>query len=110
MATVTNSSAFQKGSLSIQALLAIVTLGFYCIYWFYKTSVQFNDGTDAELNPIVRTIGLIIPIINLYFLWKHSSDAEAVTSVSSVVLFVLFIFFPPASWFLIQSGINEVAA
>jgi len=110
MATVTNSAAFQKGSLGKQVLFSVVTLGVYCAYWIYKTNVQFNNGTDSNFNPLVRTFLMLIPPINLYFIWKYTSDAEAVTDVSSVVLFVLFIFFAPASWFLIQSGINDIAA
>jgi hypothetical protein len=104
MSTITNSSAFEKGSLGIQVVLSIVTLGFYSFYWMYKTADQLDRGTDADLNPILA----IIPI---YGQWIVSDAAgESVTDQSGVILFVLFLVFAPVSWFLIQSGINSIAS
>lgn len=107
---VTNASAFKKGSLGKQAALAIVTLGLYGIYWWYDTNQQFADGTGAELNPVVQTVLFVIPPLNLYAIWKYSGAAEKVAGQSAVVLFLLFIVFPPAGWYLVQTGINGVAS
>ena len=107
---VTNPSAFKKRSLVIQIVLAIVTLGFYTIYWFYVTHKQLNEGTSAEFSPGLRTVGLFIPIYNFVVIWRTSHDAEPVSTTSGPVVFLLFLVFPPASWYLIQSGINSVAA
>jgi hypothetical protein len=100
---VTNESAFTQGSPGKQVVLAIITFGFYGFYWMYKTADQLNNGTDAELNPIL----VIVPF---YGQWILSNAAEAVTDQDGIILFVLFLLFGPASWFLIQSGINEIAS
>lgn len=100
---IEDPSAFSEGSLGMQVILTVITLGFYPLYWMYKTASQLDRGTDANLTPIL----VIVPIYNL---WMLSNGAEAVTDQSAVVLFLLFMVFGPAAWFLIQTGINDVAA
>ncbi|MFP8953324.1 DUF4234 domain-containing protein [Natrialbaceae archaeon A-arb3/5] len=107
---LTNPSAFSVGSLGKQILFAVITLGLYTIYWWYATNKQLNEGTSAEFNPVLRTVGLFIPLVNLYFIWQFSGDTEAVTDMGGVVMFLLYIFVPPAAWYFTQSGINDVAA
>ena len=108
--SVTDASAFEQGSLGMQVLLTIVTLGVYSIYWVYKTSEQLAGGTDADINPGLLLILFIIPLVNIYAIWQFSNAAEGVTDQDGVVLFILFVVFAPAAWYLIQSGINEIAA
>lgn len=103
MATqVVDKSAFEHGSLGKQVGLSVITLGLYPLYWTYKTASQLSQGTDANLNPIL----VFIP---LYGQWIFADAAEGVTDQSSVVLFLLFMFLGPAAWFLIQTGINDIA-
>ncbi|MFC3959637.1 DUF4234 domain-containing protein [Halovivax cerinus] len=107
--SVTNAGAFRTRSLGKQVLFSVLTLGFYWIYWYHVTHTQLNDGTDANFAPLMRTVGLFIPIYNLIVMWRTSHDCEAVTDQDGVLLFVLTLVFPPAFWFLVQSGINDVA-
>lgn len=102
---VTNASAFSRGSLALQVGICIVTLGLYTLYWGYSTAKQLDRGTDRSLIPILA----VIPIVNIIAYWQIASAGKAVTNINSVVVFILFIFFPPAAWFLVQSGINDVA-
>jgi len=67
----------------------IITLGFYGLWWMHQVNKQVAAGTDENFSPLMRTIGLLIPIINLYFLWKFSMSSEAVVDQSGVVLFLL---------------------
>ncbi|MBV0902056.1 hypothetical protein KTS37_09680 [Halomicroarcula salina] len=103
---MTDSSAFENGSLGLQVVLFVVTGTLYGLYWLYKTAKQLDEGTDQNLSPILA----VIPIVNIIGIWQISNAAEAVTDQSGVVLFVLFVVFGPISWFLIQSGINDTAA
>jgi hypothetical protein len=104
--TVTNPQALQSKSLAIQVVLTIISLGIiYPIYWFYSTAKQLDQGTDQSLIPILA----IIPFINLIVVWQISSASEAVTNQSKIVVFLLFIFFPPLSWYWVQSGMNGSA-
>lgn len=106
---VTNASGFKKGSLGKQIGLTVITFGFYAIYWWYDTHQQFAAATDTDLDPTMQTVLFLVPIANIYAMWQFSNEAEAVTDQSGTVLFLLFLVFAPAAWFLIQSGINEVA-
>ena len=99
---VTDASAFRRGPLGKQIVLFVITLGFYGLYWMYKTADQLDRGTSSDINPIL----VIVPF---YGLWLVAGGAEAVTEQSQGVLFLLFLVFGPAAWYLIQSGINEVA-
>jgi hypothetical protein len=107
---VTDPSAFRKRSLGKQVLFSIVTFMLYWIYWIHITHKQLASGTDAEFSPIGRTIGSFIPIYNLIVMWRTAHDSEAVTDQDGVLLFVLILVFAPAYWYLVQSGINAVAA
>ncbi len=104
-ATVTNASAFKQGSLGLQIVLTVITFGLYTLYWGYSTASQLNNGTNRSLTPILA----LIPVVNIISFWQISDAAEAVTTQSKVVLFVLFLFFPPISWFWVQSGVNDTA-
>lgn len=104
--TVTDSSAFEKKSLGMQLVLAIVTLGLYTIYWTYSTAKQLDQGTSEDLTPIFA----IIPIVNLISFWQISNASEAITDQSATVLFIVFIFFSPLSWYWVQSGLNNAAS
>jgi len=107
---VTDPSAFESGSLVLQAILAVVTFSLYTIYWFHKVHVQLDRGTTANFSPAWRTIGLFIPLYNFVVLWRTSHDAEAVTDKDGILVFLLLLVFPPAAWYLVQTGINRVAA
>lgn len=107
---VTDASAFQQRSLGKQVLFTIITFGIYSIYWWHVTNKQLQAGTDAEFNPTLRTVGLFIPIYNFVVMWQTAHDSEAVTDNGGVILFLLFLVFAPAAWYLIQTGINETAA
>lgn len=104
--TVTDESAFESKSLGMQVLLTVVTFGLYTIYWSYSTAKQLDRGTDASLTPILA----IIPLVNVIAAWQISKAGEAVTDQSRVILFVLFVFFAPLTWYWVQSGMNDVAA
>ncbi|MFP8888624.1 DUF4234 domain-containing protein [Natrialbaceae archaeon A-CW2] len=103
---VTDRSAFKEGSLGMQALLAIITLGLYMIYWTYKTAKTLDQGTDQSLTPILA----VIPVVNIIAFWQISNAGEAVTEQGAMPVFLLFLFFPIISWYWVQSGINSVAS
>lgn len=105
-AQVTDASAFSKKSHGKQVLFSILTLGLYTIYWTYSTAKQLDKGTNQSLTPILA----IIPVVNLISFWQISSAAEAVTDQGKTVLFVLFLFFAPLSWYWVQAGLNDAAA
>jgi hypothetical protein len=98
---ITDPSAFHHGSLGKQVLFTVLTLGIYSLYWWYRTNEQLDAGTSAEISPGLRTIGLLIPIYNLI--------VTAVTDQEGLLLFLAFLVFAPIVWYLVQTGINEIA-
>ena len=68
-------------------LLPFVTLGIYSIYWFVKTKGELNMR-GAE---IPTAWLLIIPLVNIFWMWKYYEGAEKVTAgkVNGILLFVL---------------------
>ena len=106
---ITDQAAFKKGSLGKQVLFAILTLGLYGVYWWYNTHQQFDQGTSGDFSPTMQTVLYIIPLANLYAIWKFSNTADDLLDQSGAVLFVLFLVFPPAFWYLVQSQVNDLA-
>jgi hypothetical protein len=103
---ITDSSAFSEGSLLLQAVLAVFTMGLYPLYWTYKTAKMLDRGTNQDLTPILA----FIPLVNIIAFWQISEAAEPVTDQDSMPVFLLFLFFGIISWYWVQSGINSVAS
>ena len=52
------------------------TLGIYSIYWFYKNNKVLRDAFNRDVNVVLRTIGLFIPIVNwvMYILFLRDFE------------------------------------
>jgi hypothetical protein len=70
-------------------ILTLVTLGIYGIVWFYMVNAELSQWAKARnasgvaANPIVVTIGYLIPIVNIaVWLWtlQRIRRAQAVTA------------------------------
>ncbi|MBD3390110.1 DUF4234 domain-containing protein [Candidatus Micrarchaeota archaeon] len=92
-------------------LAGFITFGIYWIYWFYHTSRELGEINKSETNPLLWTIGLFIPLVNLWVLWKYAGEGEKVLNRkhSQLVLFIAWIVFFPIAQYLIQKGINRHA-
>lgn len=99
-------------NMVVQVLLFIITLTLYGIYWFYVT---YNETSRAngktEANGCLWTILFLIPIANLFAIWKHSFEyAEFVDNkYPGIAIFILWLVFAPVVWFLVQSDLNRAA-
>lgn len=60
-------------------LLYITTFGLYFFYWFYQTNKQLYGHQGIDNKPALRTLGLIIPLLNIYLLWVFFSDTQKFT-------------------------------
>lgn len=88
-------------------LLTIVTFGIYGIVWQVKTKEEMvNLGADIPTAWL-----LIIPIANIYWLWKYSVGVEKVTNekMSSIVALLLLWFLGVIGMMIIQSEFNKLA-
>ena len=67
-------------------LLPFVTFGIYSIYWAVSTKGELNSK-GAE---IPTAWLLIIPLVNIFWMWKYYEGAEKVTNgkVNGILMFV----------------------
>lgn len=68
-------------------LLSILTLSLYNFYWFYRNWENMKTHNDKDISPILRTIGLIIPIINIFLIYGQFRDIKNYVEESGVETF-----------------------
>ncbi|MEM5772636.1 MAG: DUF4234 domain-containing protein [Candidatus Aenigmatarchaeota archaeon] len=86
-------------------VLGFITLGIYFVYWAVKTKNELN-----ELGAQITTCWLmIIPIANIYWLYKYAEGFAKVTKKESTILwFLLFFFIGIAMPAIVQSELNKL--
>ncbi len=89
-------------------LLPFITLGIYSLYWMVKTKVEMNEN-GAEI-PTAWLI--IIPFVNIWWMWKYSEGVEIVTKekLSGVLAFILLFVLGTIGQAIIQDSFNKVSA
>ncbi len=71
-------------------LLTFVTCGLYVIFWYVGSKTEMvKKGADIPTCWL-----LIVPIVNLFWLWKFCTGAEKVTNgkASAIAAFILLLF------------------
>ena len=98
----------KERSIILCIVYSIITLGIYFIYWLYKTKNEM-----VKLGADIPTFWLaIIPIVNIYFLYKYTKGAAHVAKKSSdtgLLYFVLWLVLAPVAAILIQVELNKLA-
>lgn len=90
-------------------VLSIITFGIYGIYWFYSTTRQAINEANKNASPGLWTIGLFIPIINFVIFWKEGQLIQEVADqTDGVLIFILWVVFPPAAIYVVQRDLNTV--
>ncbi len=95
-----------------QVGLMIITIGFYAIYWYYATATELKGlADDRDANPGLWTVLLFIPFGAIYSHYKYGELYEKVSSdkLNRWILFMLWIVFSPAVWFIVQMELNNRA-
>lgn len=89
-------------------LLSLVTFGIYSIYWQVKTKGELvNQGADIPTSWLI-----IIPIANLYWIWKYALGVEKVSSgkVTAVLVLILMLLLSIVGMAILQSEYNKLGA
>jgi hypothetical protein len=103
----------KRRDMLVQVLLVIVTCGIYIVYWFYQTASEMKALAHAEeASPGLWTVLLFIPFANFYAHYKYSDLFEEVSEegLNRWILFILWIVFCPAAWFIVQMDLNKKAS
>lgn len=96
----------------VQVFIFILTIGIYGIYWFYQTAMELKGlAKDPDAEPALWTVLLFIPFAGIYSHYKYAQLYEKVSaeSLNRWILFILWIVFSPAVWFIVQMELNKRA-
>lgn len=99
----------KKRNMLVQVLLVIVTFGLYTIYWFYQTAQELKSlAHDESASPALWTVLLFVPFGAIFSYYKYGELYEKVSSehFNRWLLFVLYLVFTPAVWFIVQTDLN----
>ncbi len=101
----------KRRNMWLQVLLFIVTLGLFSIYWFYVTSKEMVEYKKQNESPALWTVLFVLPLVNVYAIYKHGRAVEAVTdgNLNKWLMFILWVVFSPAVWFITQTELNKRA-
>lgn len=96
----------QHRSPAAVLLLSLVTFGIYAIYWEVKTKGELTSQ-GAEI-PTAWLI--IIPIANLYWIYKYAVGVEKVSGgkVSAVLVLILMLLLSVVGMAILQSEYNKM--
>lgn len=87
-------------------ILPIITLGIYGLVWEVKTKNEMKSlGADIPTAWLI-----IIPFVNLYWLYKYCKGYAQVTKGSAAVAFLLLFFLGSIGMAVLQSGFNKLAS
>lgn len=102
----------KRRNMGAQVLLFIITCGIYGVYWFYQTTIEMkNLAKDPEINAGLWTVLLFLPPLAFYSHFKYAELFEDISDdhLNQWILFILWIVFCPAVWFIVQTDLNKKA-
>src|SRR5665213_874145 len=89
-------------------LLSLITFGIYALVWEVKTKGELNaQGADIPTAWL-----LIIPLANLYWIWKYCVGVEKVSNgqISAVLALILMLLLSIVGFAILQSEFNKLGA
>ena len=98
-------------NMIMQVVLVIVTLGIYALYGFYVILGELHKANGNSEGSGLWTVLSLIPFIQYFAYWHYSNEyTEFVNEkYSAIAIFLLWVIFSPAVWFLVQSDLNSAA-
>ena len=94
-----------------------LTFGLYGLYWFYSTAEELITTNMQEDNSLLWLLMALIPIVNLFAIWKHAQAVGTMTSnmkggngINPKLLFFLWLAFHPVAMLWSQSQLNKLAS
>ena len=86
--------------------LPIITFGIYAIYWYVKTKEELK----AKGANIPTAWLLIVPIVNLYWLWLYAQGVEKATNsaFTAPVAFILLLLLGSIGMAIVQNKFNTI--
>jgi hypothetical protein len=87
--------------------LTLITFGIYGLVWYVETKREMN----AKGAQIPTAWLIIIPIANIYWLYKYSEGVEAVTKkdMTTAVAFILLFLLGNIGMAIVQANFNSLS-
>jgi hypothetical protein len=100
-----------RRNMLLQVLWIFLTGGLYIFYWFHVTAKEMAGELGRDEPITLWTVLLCLPPLGLYSHYKEGELYEALSkdSVNRWIIFILWLVFAPAVWFIVQSKLNELA-
>ena len=102
-------SPITRRNMIAQVFLVIITFGLYIIYWFYQTAQELKTvAKDTAASPTLWTVLLFVPFgfLYSYFMYSELYEKVGTEKINKWIVFVLWLFFSPAVWFIVQRDLN----
>ena len=98
-----NTAVIKRRNLWLQVLWYILSIGGYSLYWYYATCKEMSQAKGRHDEVGLWTVLMCIPPLCLYSMYKQGELYEDFSDVAvdRWVIFLFWIFFPPAVWFVI---------
>lgn len=95
----------RRGPIAIIAL-SLITFGIYALVWHVKTKGEMN----AKGAGIPTAWMLIVPLVNIYWIWLYSGGVEKVTNekLNQIIAFLLLFLVGPVGMAIVQESFNKV--
>ena len=107
----------KRRNLVFVAVVFPLTLGIYGLYWFYSTAEELIKTNKQEDNSLLWLLMALIPIVNLFAIWKHAQAVGTMTSnmkgengINPILLFFLWLAVNPVAVLWTQSKLNKLAS
>ena len=86
-------------------IFGFITGGIYSLYWNIVTKIEMNERGAT----IPTAWFIIIPFVNIWWLWKYSEGVEKVTGgkLSGVLAFLLLLLLGPIGDAVVQDSFNH---
>ena len=100
-------------NMLLQVLIFICTFGIYGIYWFHQTATELKSiARDEKVSPTIWTVLFFIPLGAFYSMFKYAELFERISKerLNRWILFLLYLVFPAAVWFIVQMDLNSRVA
>lgn len=99
-------------NMVVQVVLYVITAGIYGIYWFYATLKELHLANYTDARAGWWTVLLLVPIANIFAFWHHAHQyAQFIgEKYPGIGIFLLWLVFAPAAWFLVQRDLNRAAS
>ncbi|HSB46533.1 MAG TPA: DUF4234 domain-containing protein [Candidatus Bilamarchaeum sp.] len=103
--------AVKKRNPLFVIVVSFLTFFIYALYWFYATRSELNELTGNKTSALLWTLGLFVPLLNLYVIWRYCEDVEIASKKArdKVVLFIAWLVFIPLAQYLVQEELNKFA-